>query len=399
MANCVYKLLFQVVCEHRYFSQQKAKMFRVEPTPACAQLLQRYQLIFRAFPGGAVVYYPCQNQIESTPAESLAQFNESMPFTFTLTSDDPNWLYYTDFGPALIDDPRETIYQFDNLADVSTQIVSTSNDNKKESAQLLHPLGQPLKKGALPVCPKRFVLGEVLSELTHLTHTPESEAPVSLKVQEKLTQHIVWQDNVLITALRKIPIDLSFAADGCYSLRLDGQPEQLFYLSQIPAMQQIGMIEIYIGGAAQQPYLPKACTILDENHRVQAKTFTLEFNNRHTIWRYYLINTSAYEKNYADYQLVALPREGEGQTPAQINFTCLPTLQSIEGRSAWVFESADLLPLWQIPAEKLSVLLRPDLSKLRSGRTITLPYPSANTLRSAGEALPQRVYSEVFVYL
>ncbi len=386
-----YTLLFRIVCRHTYFSDERAQVLSVQPTPACQALLKRYQLLFRPFVGGGAVYYN-----EGTPLaqNTLAQFNERLPFSFMLLNHDPYLIHYTDLDLTRAGDPAATIFQFDNAADFPA--ASTIEDEGVvRQTQTLHPLGAPFNQRPLPIWSRHSLYSPPAASLS---------ASAFLTVREKLTQQIVWQETLSQTS-SKISLNLSSLPEGCYFLQIDQQTIEHFYLSDIPPVQQWGRVDIYAGGAYQASYLPQACAVLDERSQPAVKTFTLMLNNRKTIWRYYLLHGMAEEQKFINYEMVALPKQGSlfektlaTDQSQEIRFTRLPTPEQVNDQLAWVFESDQALPLWQTPAEQLTVLLRPERNKTRNGRTFTLPYPTPNAVKLDGST-PRQVYSEIFVYL
>lgn len=379
-----YALLFRIECRHAYFADGIGHPLSLRPTPACRRMLERYRLLFRPTPGGGEVHY-C---LGATPAV-LAHFNEPAPFTFALVNSDPALIYYTDIDLAIASDPADTLYCFDNLADFPAAAV----DAAAQTGQRLHPAGRAFDQGTLPVKAKYFDYIDCNNRISPST---------VLSVIDRLTRHIVWQGQPSARPLPSLPIDLSSLPEGRYLLQVNGRNAWDFYLSDTPAVQQWGVVEIYAGGPRQSAYLPPACAVLDERGQPTPKTFTLALGNRKTTWRYYVISPTSRQWNDERCEIIAtskLARLPDKTEPREIRFERLPGIRQINGRSAWVFESEHAIALWQTPADQLAVVLRVNNSGTRSGHTVKLPYPPPDALAMDGGAAQQRVCSEAYVYL
>ena len=172
-----YQELFSIECLHGYFSDRLCTVLRLTPTPECASMLRRYQLLFRRTTAGGKVLYSMQDGVDRLPL-----YDETAPFTFTLVSSDPLLDTYTDGavesadGTAKSPDaPRNKVRYFSNREENVADIFD-------QQRLLLHPAGQPFAQPALPVRPHVF------------THTfKQAVKGAKLHVSDILRGQPVWE--------------------------------------------------------------------------------------------------------------------------------------------------------------------------------------------------------------
>jgi hypothetical protein len=362
-----YAALFRIECLHEYFGGL-CRSLVVSPTEDCRALMRRYHMLFRGSAGGGAVFAP----------GALPQFDESIPFTFSLTSTEPALSSYTETGPDESSAPAQSLFYFDNAADQQAEIFGSLR-------QLLHPPENALQSASLPVKPKMF------------SFTLPATAPRgNLQVVEPLTKQVLWQaaaspGTALILDLRRI-------AEGRYMLALENKELLKFYLSEVPPAQQWGAIAIYAGGSRQADALPANCRVLDSAGAATSRTFTLALASRRTIWRYYIID-SAGKQDFSGHEVFGtLRKPASASQDSNIAFVRLPQTVSIDGRTAWVFESESPLPLLQSPAAEFSLTLRPNGNGKRGERAIRLPFAQPGSFVWRDSPEPRSLCSEVFVY-
>jgi hypothetical protein len=374
-----YKPLFGIELLHHYFADRRCRVLALAPTAECRRLFERYRLLFRPTPDGGTVAYP-----EDPAIDFLALFNETDPFAFDLVCGDPRFGNYTALdGPAAGASPAETVFYFNNLEDQGGEVAG-------EPKRLLHPAGRAFVHGALPVRPK----------LSRLDCDPPL-AGATVSVIDTLNRQTVRQWRTPATETKVFPLDLKDFPDGRYRLTLDGREPVTFYLSDVPAVRRWGIVEIYPGGPAMAGRVPEACRVLDPAGRPEPRTFTLCFDNRRTLWRYYVISTAPEERNYESYQVVGQDRPARNgiAEPGGHPFIRKPDPVDIQGRRAVVFESGQALPLWENPSDRHSFTLKPDGRPENGALSHALPYPQAGNTRLEEYAGERRMVSEMFVYL
>lgn len=372
MTTMQYAALFRMECLHEYFGGGACRGLALSPTEECRTLLDRYRMVFRPSTGGGSVYAPMQS-----PPDVLRQFDESVPFTFRVTSTDVALDAYTEFGPNQTPAPSDSVFYFDNTIDRQAEGFGSPH-------QLLHSPGSPLASAAVAVKPKVFQFD-----------LPPTASGGALRVIEPLTGEILWQSMAPGGGSSSL-VDLRRLPQGRYDLRIDSQQLLTFYLSDRRAAQQWGAISIYAGGSRQAQRLPANCRPLDESGVAAPKTFTLALESRRTLWRYYIIDSTG-KQDFGTYELISVPRKsGETSAPSEISFTRQPGTVPVDGRTAWVFESQSRMPLLRSPSSDFSLTLRPNGN---GKRAIRLPYAQASSLVFKDATEPRQFCSEVFVYV
>jgi hypothetical protein len=368
-----YAVLFRIECLHEYFGGL-CRSLAVSPTGDCRKLMEAYRMLFRGSAGGGVVLAPLES-----PSGALRQFDESLPFTFKLTSVEPALDSYTESGADERSAPAQSIFYFDNTADQQAELFGSSR-------QLLHPSGNALQAAALPVKPKRFGFT--------LPATASRSAP---RVVEPLTKQVLWE-GAAANLNAPLMLDLRRLAEGRYMLVLDDKELLRFYLSDVPPAQQWGAVSIYAGGSRQAEALPRNCRALDSSGVATSRTFTLALASRKTIWRYYIID-SAGKQDFSSHELFGTLRKpaDDGQD-SNIAFVRLPQPVPVDGRTAWVFESKAPLPLLQSPASEFLLTLRPSGNGKRGERAFRLPFAQPGSFVLGDGRAPRPLCSEVFVY-
>jgi hypothetical protein len=362
-----YAALFRIECLHEYFGGA-CRSLAVSPTEDCRALMERYRMLFRGSGGGGAVFAP----------GTLPQFDESLPFTFKLTSVEPALDSYTETGPGNGRAPAQSLFYFDNTADQQAEIFGSGR-------QLLHSPERPFESASLPVKPKMFSFT-----------LPANASAGNLQVIEPLTKQVLWQAAASLNA--PLMLDLRQIAEGRYILALDSKELLKFYLSNVPPAQQWAAIAIYAGGSRQADALPANCRALDSAGAVTPRTFTLALASRKTIWRYYIID-SAGKQDFSGHEVFGTLRKSAGSPQdSNIAFVRLPQTVPIDGRTAWVFESKSPLPLLQSPTAEFSLTLRPNGNGKRGERSIRLPFAQPGSLAWRDRPEPPSLCSEVFVY-
>jgi len=208
---------------------------------------------------------------------------------------------------------------------------------------LLHPPGKPFEDAMLPVR-RRPPAGTLVDMLGNPAPNPEEE--------------------------------------GRYRFQAAGAGQSDFYLSTIAPPRRWGVVEIF----------PPTESIWS-----QPVIFTISLPARASIWRYYIVSQSPADRAYDHHHIETSPRRGAKSNGVRsVEFTA-PQPRNLNGKAAWVFESKELIPLCQYPAERGGFLLKED--GLAPG--IALPHAQLENTRlerNAGSGAVQAC-SEIFVYL
>lgn len=380
-----YQELFSIECLHGYFTDRLCRVLELSPTPECESMLQRYQLLFRRTAAGGKVLYSVQDGVDRLPL-----YDETAPFSFNLVNTDPLFDTYTDGTVERTASVRDTIRYFsnreENVADVFDQ-----------QRLLLHPAGQPFAQPALPVRPQGF---------THTFAQPVTAA--RLKVLNVLRRQPVWEAQTPEQAVQAWNIDLHALPSGRYVLTTDDAETNDaaaldFYLSEAPAANQWGVIEIFPGGPNQAAHIPQASQVIDAAGLPQARNFTIALARRQTFWRYYVFDPTRPDSSEEDYKVIGKSKRGSTADSAEatdIQFTRRDESVTLNGRRAVVFESEQAVGLSQIPGdEDYQFMLQESGRSDQAARRTKLPFAQPAATRLEAAAGGTRMCSEIFVYL
>jgi hypothetical protein len=266
--------------------------------------------------------------------EFLKTFSETSPFGFVLAAPAMQLTQCTEMNePAA--SPDAHVWYFSNLV--------------KRDDNLLHTPGRPFEDGALPV-------------------------------RRRPPSPIAGKSDALIDMLGN-PVP-NPEEEGRYQLKAAAAGQSDFYLSTIAPPERWGVVEIFppSGSIWSQPVI-----------------FTISLPARASIWRYYIVSQSPADRAFDQHHIETSPRRGAKSNGVRpVEFTA-PQPRNLNGKAAWVFESTELIPLCQYPAERGGFLLKGD------GPFPGIPLPHAqveNTrLERNAESGAVRACSEIFVYL
>lgn len=128
----------------------------------------------------------------------------------------------------------------------------------------------------------------------------------------------------------------------------------------------------------------KTAYFLDQKHRVAAKNYVIRFDNRKTLWRYYLLGTMRRDNLY-----IVDPNNKTGfETPRNVE---LPG-----NRSALCFTSTSPIPLTEVPSPRFQLKEK----NLGKGKVIIkwLPGASADRIhRDRDQTNSKILISEIFI--
>jgi hypothetical protein len=247
---------------------------------------------------------------------------------------------------------------------------------------LLHPPANPFGRGRLRVHPPQF---------TFAFGTPVLSARLQLfdmqgnKIQERQTP---------AQQISVISLDFSDVEEGRYLLKTNGAGDYEFYLSGAAGLPWWGVVEIY----AEGPGIPRTPRSGSNSAIQHLTTFAIVVEARTSYWRYYIVSQSPADRVYDDYQIFHVPPPGRSNGMVPVSFS-EPVRQKLNGKEAWVFESADPIPLYQYPFDRHEFTLRSNARGNGFGR-FSLPYarPEGTRLERASDG-QIRSCSEIYVYL
>jgi hypothetical protein len=383
-----YRELFSIECLHGYFSDRLCRVLELTPTPECANMLRRYQMLFRRTAAGGKVLYSVQDGVDRLPLS-----DETVPFSFSLASTDPLLDTYTDGTAESPAAPRDTVRYFSNRDENVAEVFG-------QQRLLLHPVGQPFSQPALPVRSHMF---------THTFARPLKGA--RFQVMDNLHGQPVWESKTPEQPVQAWNIDLRAQPPGRYTLAVDGAAVLDFYCSEAPAAKQWGVVEIFAGGPNQVKHIPQACQAIDAAGRAHTRTFTIALDSSKTLWRYYIFDREQGDAADGEYAIVDKRRNGTsaGRDGADgIEFIRQDDPDTLDGRPVIVLQSRQALTLCQYPGDAdhqfTLEVKRSDAAPLQ----IKLPFAQPATTRfvsaESDKEMPaesgkeKRMCSEMFVY-
>ena len=367
-----YRKWFTISCLHDYFADGQCRALALRPTRECRQLLARYECLFRATEDGGAVYYG-----DSDDGTRLLDYQESRPLAFTLTCNDPLLETYTDIELAAQHvSPAQSCYYFNNIV----RNVETGGDTEY---LLLHPPGAALTQGPILVKPDYF---------TYSFAAPLRDA--ALTVVDVVHRQTVRETRTPKEPVSSWNVNLSGAPRGRYSLNVDGQSTLEFYLSDQPAVDYWGLVEIFPGGSEMTDLVAADCRLLDASGATLQRDFAVAMSARKSIWRYHIVDDAPEHNNYDNYTVVGSRRDASRNR--DIPFI---RVQSRSGSAAneLLFESREILPLRQEPSREHVFSFKPAGRSSSSG--LKLPYALARNTRLDIGSGSRQMYSDIFVYL
>lgn len=336
-----FALLFAIQCRHAYFADGVCRVLSLRPTAACAALLARHRLRFKAEPGGGTVYYT------DTGNQALPDYREIESLAFYLDSSDPYLANYTGGLELAVPDAMPSVWAFEHLA---------ANETGPDTG-----FAMPVR---LALLPQRFSV--TLS------------APGAVSVQDAAGRDVLRMD----ARQRAIGVDLRGASDGRYRLLNAGKPELDFYLGSAPGSKVWGLVSIDPRATAGGPIAPDGAVV--------PRTYEIRLASRATLWRYTVIGPQQPEPDYASYRVHAV---GSGAADA-VGFRREPAPVNVNRRSAARFVSTRPLELAERPHWRFT--LEAPTGEPGPARRIALPYAQADTLTCNVAGTP---CSDIYVYL
>ena len=362
-----YRELFQVDIRHAYYDGGICRGLTLAPTPECSALMARYRCRFQPATGGGAVWYGAEDG-----QAGIADFVETGPFAFTLTAIDRDLSTITALDPRS-PDPASTIFYFDNMTAIEGEFMG-------ERGLMLRPAG-----------------GTVLA-LRGRAFRHAFEAPLSGKELNLLSVpdgRVVWQGSGPPQPAPALDLDLGSVADGRYLLQLDKRTLLDFYLSDQPAAELFGIVEIFPGGPSPAPKVPPKARLIDAKGAIASKAFTLPLEGRRSIWRYIVVSR-AQGRDYGAATVAGGNSTGPFEPDIPFSFA---GPEEAGGRPAWVFESQDPIPLLEAPARQHRFMLSAPDDGGAPADQIRLPYAAPSGTRLQRKGGKTRFCSDIYVYL
>ncbi len=374
-----YRTLFAVEFFHEFYKQadnsysHRDEDFDIVPTSDCKAALKNQGLLFRQVPGGFIVLYKSD---PGNSAKPLIPLSDLSRLRFLLMAKTPNLVYYSDLP---LTGERSAIFYLHNRQNNIQDIDGT--DELLLIQDTSSPYLSALDKTRLRAEQFTYSFSKE-SDSASLTITDRQLMPVFSQTLEKL-------DPEVNAGLREFSaqVDLSLQTSDIYTLVIDGEVQESFYLdSQLYRKQPFGLIDIFQNTDVADEY-----QFIDNSGQVTAKTYRVRLNNRSTIWRYFI------GLKYRD----SVPPENLDvvSTVFTANFTRKTSITLADNTQVIPFDSGTTkIPLKKAPLKGFT--LKRDITT-GPGHSVyeETPLPNPDITNIATETGSEPIYSQVYFYI
>lgn len=355
-----YRRLFRIDARHTYYQDERFHDLSLTPTESCARRMRAGRCRLRHAVATADMWFATMDG--NTPALEL---DGGVPFSFWLTIDTPEAVLFTNpawgeesFGNALI--------YFSN--------VDAKSDS--DGADGTTAFAIPAAAGTRLEVRRRDWVVEF--------DTPQHVKAFTL--ESWTGGPPVWRQPAPQGAFTRAALQFQDVPDGRYVLKRDGLKVEEFYLTDRPASQVFGVIDIYTGGASPPPAGARA---LIQGTVVTPADFYLRFQARKTVWSYVVVSAAA----AADFRHAKV----DSSVP-NVSFEA-PETGTVRGQPAWTFRSEQDIALYEAPAAHHRYTLSAVFDGAMPHDPIALPYatPAATALHRTASGT--ELISTIYVYL
>jgi len=358
--DITYRRMFRIIARHSYYQDERFDSLSLTPTESCVRRMRAGRCRLRDAPSAAELWYATIDG--DAPALEL---DGGKPFSFWLTIDNPEFALFTD--PAWDEDTfRDALLYFSNI-DIQPENGGTN--------------GTP--GFSIPAA------AGVRLEVRRRDSIMEFDTPQHVKtftLEPWTSGSAVWRQPAPQGAFKRVALQFQDVPDGRYVLKRDGLKVQEFYLTDRPASQVFGVVDIYTGGVSQPP---TGARTLIQGTVVTPADFFLRFQARKTTWHYVVVSATA----AADFRNAKI----DSSAP-NVSFEA-PETGIVRGHPAWTFRSEQAIALYEAPAAHHRYTLSPLFDGAMPEDPITLPYasPAATALRPTASGT--HMISTIYVYV
>lgn len=345
-----YQSLFKVTVAHKFYKEQPAKDFSMQPVPDTSAIARKLGIILKEADKEIISL----RQPEYQDALLMAlEKGKPLRFTFILTCSNPYFVNYTEVPHDSIKD----IFYF-----------STAKSHSSGEEILLHEKEFAGLADLFPVVSAIELAGGDKGKKVEI----RDEFGASVFEKELASGQTIHLDN------RTLPI-------GKYELYEGGKLiRSVVLFSNMPALKPIGLVSIsYSGDQAE-----KLIQSLKEGDTPSYR-FKINFNNRQTFWKYFLV------QKYND----ALKNTSIVSKEAEVGFSGPEEVVLGNGVKAVQFTSKTALPLHERGAYRFQ--LKSTKAGMVNGKVVveTLPLPSVEMIKPETKESNSRIFSEIIVYV
>ena len=374
-----YRTLFAVEFFHEFYKKadnsysHRDEDFDITPTPDCKTMLKNQGLLFRQVPGGFILLYKSEPDNSAKP---LIPLTDTSQFRFVLTAKNPNLVYYSDLP---LTGERSAVYYLHN------RLSNIQNINGADELLLVQDTNAPylsaLDKTKLRPGQFNYQFSRE-SDSARLTIADRQLMSVYSQNLDKLDPEV----NAGLREFSAQP-DLTLQASDLYTLTIDGETQESFYLdTQLYRQQPFGLIDIF-----SNTEVPAAYRFIDDAGLVTAKTYRVRINNRSTIWRYFI--GLKYRSSVTPEKLDVV------SSVFTANFTRKTSITLADSTQVVPFDSGTTkIPLKKAPLKGFT--LKRDIST-GPGPSVfeETPLPNPDITNIATETGSEPIYSQVYFYI
>lgn len=241
-----YQKIAQYNLKHAYFGEGTTEIFRVQPTVACIEMMEKYRFLFRATLNGFFIGAPVVPE-EGSPKGLAVRVPSNLRLSFVVKSLDT---YLWNFSNFPINLPLSPVYYYDALT-TCQENQSLEADHWLTTRQKKFTLGLP--PDSTPCIASIHSWGEALPIKT-------------------------WK---IAAGVPQITIDMQEANEGAYQLKANGELlEQVYLSNSLVSEKPFAIIEWALNPSSNSPTLTSTFNLTE---------CILTIPNRATLWRYFVV--------------------------------------------------------------------------------------------------------------
>lgn len=357
------ELTFVRLCEaifsHNYYKDEEIKEIVVQPTVECSRVLYNQNIFFRKTKKGFILL--CRADAGNT-TEPFIPLDKKIKLTFYLCFDNPHFLNFTDLP---IDLRGNEIFYLSNLNNnVNGSELLLSSDTSSEYVS---------SNDKIYLCSQKFTYSG-----------SSSNSSVNVEVKD-IDSNVIYSDSAdVIGGKYQTWIDLTSYPPSRYKLKIDGAEVLDFYADSLLAGKKVfTLIEIFINGGEANGY-----SLVDSSKNISAKKYSIKFNRRKTLWKYYVVTKNRTSITSADLEI--------NHPDSSIIFSASTEQELSDGSTAIPFVSNKEIDL----AEEAVTGIELKTINGSGSNSITIEnLPNPSVKNSVPDTAANKVYSEIFVYI
>lgn len=341
---------------HAYYADGTCADLSFQPTPDTELNLKNLRILFKETAGGFVLLADAKKSLGLVKSPLL----RVEKLTFYIRNANPRFYNFTDLAFP----PPGALFYFHNRLE---------NVSGKQKLKLLH------SKDAFTAAEEE----QVRWASRRFEYEWACKKPAKWELADALGNKLPADAAVVPEGAVKLRVDLRDRPEGAFSLKAGDKPF-LFYTTDKVLDGYFGILDIYLDQASgKYAWIGKDQFISQEYH--------LQFLNRKTYWKYFLIDQGA-KKDKPNFSDPVLNINGTELPFGKFTFTELPNKHQ-----AAVVESTEPLALTEHVSENDKILLRMKRDGKSLAKPIKLPKPGVEIVKP--DKASGKIYSEVYAYI